>query len=99
MEHTSPLLATQQGELVVVIASKAGALKHPAWYHNVKAEPEVEVTIGGRRVPMRAEVAEGSERDRLWTMACDSYTGFATYQQRAGERVIRVVALRPRGTA
>jgi deazaflavin-dependent oxidoreductase (nitroreductase family) len=95
-ERTSPLLATKQGDLVVVIASKAGAVKHPAWYHNVKAQPEVEVTIGGARVPMRAEVAEGAERDRLWAMACDNYTGFAIYQERAGERVIPVVALRPR---
>jgi deazaflavin-dependent oxidoreductase (nitroreductase family) len=96
VERTSPLLATKQGDLVVVIASKAGALQHPAWYHNIKAEPEVEVTIGGRRVPMAAEIAQGSERDRLWAMACDNYTGFETYQERAGERVIPVVALRPR---
>jgi deazaflavin-dependent oxidoreductase (nitroreductase family) len=95
-ERTSPLLATKQGDLVVVIASKAGALKHPAWYHNVKADPEVEVTIGGRRVPMCAEIAQGGERDRLWAMACDNYTGYEIYQQRAGERVIPVVALRPR---
>jgi deazaflavin-dependent oxidoreductase (nitroreductase family) len=95
VERTSPLLATKQGDLVVVIASKAGAVKHPAWYHNVKAQPEVEVTIGGRRVSMRAEIAQGSERDRLWAMACDNYTGYETYQERAGERVIPVVALTP----
>ncbi|HEV7492334.1 nitroreductase/quinone reductase family protein [Baekduia sp.] len=96
VERTAPLLATKQGELVVVIASKAGAVKHPGWYHNVKAGPEVEVTLGGRRVPMRAEIAEGAERDRLWAMACDNYVGYETYQRRAGERVIPVVALRPR---
>ena len=99
VERTAPLLATKQGEIVVVIASKAGALKHPAWYHNVRAEPEVEVTIGGRRVPMRAEIAHGAERDRLWAMACDNYNGYAIYQERAGERVIPVVALRPRAGA
>jgi deazaflavin-dependent oxidoreductase (nitroreductase family) len=96
VERTAPLLATKQGDLVVLIASKAGALKHPAWYHNVVAHPEAEVTIGGRRVPMRAEIADGSERDRLWAMACDNYTGYAIYQERAGARVIPVVALRPR---
>src|ERR1044071_4647001 len=74
MERTSPLLATKQGDLVVVIASKAGAVKHPAWYHNVKAEPEVEVTIGGGRVPMRAEIAQGDDprpalRHRIQEMA------------------------------
>src|SRR5215218_9982325 len=43
VERTVPLLATKQGDLVVLIASKAGAVKHPAWFHNVKANPEVEV--------------------------------------------------------
>jgi deazaflavin-dependent oxidoreductase (nitroreductase family) len=94
--RTSPLLATKQGELIVVIASKAGAVKHPAWFHNLKAQPDVEVTVEGRRVPMRAEIAEGAERERLWTMACDNYSGFSIYQTRAGARTIPVVALRPR---
>jgi deazaflavin-dependent oxidoreductase (nitroreductase family) len=96
VERTTPLLATKHGELIVLIASKAGAAKHPAWFHNVKANPDVAVTIGGKRRPMRAEVAEGRERERLWAMACDNYRGFATYQRRAGDRVIPVVALRPR---
>ena len=55
VERTAPLLATKHGDLVVLIASKAGALKHPAWYHNVKAAPEVEVTIGGRRADARSD--------------------------------------------
>jgi deazaflavin-dependent oxidoreductase (nitroreductase family) len=96
VERTTPLLATKQGELVVLIASKAGAAKHPAWFHNVKANPDVDVTIGGQRRTMRAEVVEGEERERLWSMACDNYSGFATYQRRAGDRVIPVVALHPR---
>lgn len=96
IERTTPLLATKQGDLVVLIASKAGAVKHPAWFHNVRANPDVEVTIEGRRRPMRATIAEGAERERLWAMACDNYSGYATYQRRAGDRVIPVVALRPR---
>jgi deazaflavin-dependent oxidoreductase (nitroreductase family) len=96
VERTTPLLATKQGDLVVLIASKAGASTHPAWLHNVKAHPDVEVTMDGRRHPMRARVVEGEERERLWAMACDHYTGYATYQERAGERIIPVVALEPR---
>jgi deazaflavin-dependent oxidoreductase (nitroreductase family) len=96
-ERTVPLLATQTGDTVLLVASKAGAAKHPAWYHNVRANPDVEVTIDGQRRPMRADIAaEGEERDRLWRIACDNYTGYATYQRRAGSRVIPVVALRPR---
>jgi deazaflavin-dependent oxidoreductase (nitroreductase family) len=96
IERLTPLLATQKGDLLVVVASKAGAVKHPAWFHNVKANPDVEVTMGGRRRPMRAHIAEGDEREALWAMACDNYSGYATYQRRAGARLIPVVALRPR---
>jgi len=96
IERTVPLLATKTGDAVLVVASKAGAPKHPAWYHNVRANPDVEVTIDGRRRPMRAEIAaDGEERDRLWRIVCDNYNGYATYQRRPGDRVIPVAALRP----
>jgi deazaflavin-dependent oxidoreductase (nitroreductase family) len=85
IERTIPLLATKRGETIVLIASKAGAEQHP----------DVEVTMDGRRRPMRARVVEGEERDRLWAMACDNYSGYATYQRRAGDRVIPVVVLEP----
>jgi deazaflavin-dependent oxidoreductase (nitroreductase family) len=97
VERTVPLLATKQDDLVVLIASKAGAVKHPAWFHNVRANPDVEVTLRGQeRVPMRAEIAEGDERERLWAMAVDNYSGYERYRTRAGDRTIPVVALRPR---
>jgi deazaflavin-dependent oxidoreductase (nitroreductase family) len=96
VERTVPLLATKRGETVVVVASKAGATRHPAWYFNVLANPDVELTLDGRRQPMQARIAEGDERDRLWAMVCDNYSGYATYQRRAGARVIPVVALAPR---
>ena len=55
------------------------------------------MSVQGRdRVPMRATVAEGAERDRLWAMAVDNYSGYSRYQTRAGDRTIPVVALRPR---
>jgi deazaflavin-dependent oxidoreductase (nitroreductase family) len=96
VERTSPLLATKHGDAIVLVASKAGATSHPGWFHNLRTDPEVEVTIEGRRVPMRAGVAQGEERERLWAIACDNYSGFATYQRRAGDRVIPVVTLHPR---
>src|SRR4051794_26930418 len=82
IERSIPLLATKRGEVIVLIASKAGATSHPAWYHNVKANPDVEVTLAGRRRPMRARIAQGEERERLWQMAVDHYSGYATYEQR-----------------
>jgi hypothetical protein len=56
----------------------------------------VEVTLRGARVLMRATIAEGEERDRLWALAIDNYSGYTRYQQRAAGRTIPVVALRPR---
>ena len=96
VERATPLLATKKGDLVVLIASKAGAPRHPAWFHNVRANPDVELTIDGARRPMHARVAEGAERERLWAMACDHYSGYATYQRRAGDRLIPVIAVKPR---
>jgi deazaflavin-dependent oxidoreductase (nitroreductase family) len=97
VERTVPLLATKTDETILLVASKAGAVKHPAWYHNVRANPDVAVTIEGQRRPMRAQIAaEGEERDRLWRIVCDNYSGYATYQRRTGGRVIPVVSLRPR---
>jgi deazaflavin-dependent oxidoreductase (nitroreductase family) len=96
VERTVPLFATKTGETILLVASKAGAVQHPAWFFNVRANPDVEVTIDGRRRSMRAHVAEGEERDRLWSVVCDNYSGYATYQRRAGGRVIPVVVLTPR---
>ena len=99
IERTIPLLATKTGDTILVVASKAGATRHPAWLHNVRANPDVAVTMEGRRRPMRATIAAGAERDRLWATVCDNYTGYATYQRRAGARVIPVVELAPRRDA
>jgi deazaflavin-dependent oxidoreductase (nitroreductase family) len=96
VERTVPLLATKHDDLIVLIASKAGALKHPAWYFNVKANPDVAVTLRAERVPMQATIAEGEERERLWAMAVDNYSGYERYRTRAGGRTIPVVALLPR---
>jgi len=96
VERTTPLLATKSDDLVLVVASKAGARRHPAWFHNIRANRDVEVTMDGRRRPMRARVAEGEERERLWAMACDNYSGYGAYQRRAGDRLIPVIVLQPR---
>jgi deazaflavin-dependent oxidoreductase (nitroreductase family) len=91
----TPLVYVTDGDRIVVIASKAGAKKHPAWYHNLKANPEVQVWAKGRSGRYRAREAEGEERDRLWALAADYYSGFDTYQSRAGGRKIPVMVLEP----
>lgn len=92
--RTTPLLYTRHGDGFVVVASKAGAEHHPAWYHNIRAHPDdVAIEIGGRRIPVHARVVEGAERAELWQRVNDNYDGYETYQGRAGSRVIPVVLL------
>jgi deazaflavin-dependent oxidoreductase (nitroreductase family) len=91
-----PLVYLPIGEKVVLVASKAGAVKNPAWYHNLKANPEV-TFLGqkGKREYVCHE-AEGAERDDLWVDVNDLYAGYETYQGRAGERRIPVMVLEPK---
>lgn len=90
-----PLLSTPVGNLFVLIASKAGAPAHPAWYLNLKANPDCTLTVGGRVVRCVAREAEGEERERLWRAAVENYAGYADYQLRT-ERRIPVMVLTPR---
>lgn len=96
VERTSPVLATQAGEELLIVASRAGDSRHPGWFHNLRAEPDIEVTVRGRRMPMRARVLEGEERENAWAIACDNYSGYATYQRRVPGRPIPVVSLERR---
>jgi deazaflavin-dependent oxidoreductase (nitroreductase family) len=96
-ERTTPLLFMRVGEDVVLIASRGGDSRNPAWYHNLKANPEVSFTALGEERRYRAREAEGAERARLWEKVCtERYTGYATYQERAGSRRIPVMVLEPR---
>lgn len=94
--RVTPLLYTPRGDDLVLVASKAGAEHHPAWYHNLRAHPGVEVEIDGERRPVRAREAEGAEREQLWHLVNDNYAGYAVYQRRAGARRIPVIVLEPR---
>jgi deazaflavin-dependent oxidoreductase (nitroreductase family) len=95
-ERTTPLLYTPHGDGFIVVASKAGAAHHPAWYHNIRAHPDaVEIELRGRRRPVTPHIAEGARRDELWRVVNENYNGYETYQGRAGERLIPVVLLEP----
>jgi deazaflavin-dependent oxidoreductase (nitroreductase family) len=95
-KRTSPLLYFADGESVVVVASKGGFPKHPAWYHNLMANPETTVQIGRERRPVHARVATPEERERLWPEAVRMYHGYADYQVRSKGREIPLVILEPR---
>jgi deazaflavin-dependent oxidoreductase (nitroreductase family) len=89
---TSPL---QEGDSLVVVASRGGDDQHPAWFLNLRDEPKVEVALkGGPRQPMLARVATAEERARMWPLIAEKYTNYAGYQKRT-EREIPLVLLEP----
>jgi deazaflavin-dependent oxidoreductase (nitroreductase family) len=88
----TPLLYAEDGDRLVVVASKAGSPKHPAWYHNVRANPTVDILAPrGRSGRYVGHEAQGEERARLWEEVNDLYAGYDVYQGRAGTRRIPVV--------
>jgi deazaflavin-dependent oxidoreductase (nitroreductase family) len=94
--RTTPLLYTPHGDAFVVVASKAGARHHPAWFHNLRAHPQdIAVEVAGARVPVRARVVDGAERGQLWERVNDNYNGYDVYQTRAAGRTIPVIVLEP----
>ena len=85
--RTTPLVYTTDGERLVIIASKGGAPNNPAWYHNLTANPEATVELGTERFQVRAEVAQGDERDRLFEAQAAQMPNFAEYQQKTSRRI------------
>ena len=76
------------------IASKGGIDRHPAWYHNLKANPETTAWWKGEKRRCGPERREREERDRLWRMMADAYPDYEDYQRRT-DRQIPVVVLEP----
>jgi len=83
------------GDDLIVMASNYGRERHPGWFYNVKANPDVEVRAAGRRGRYRARVAEGEDRERLWGLAKQLTKAYADYEKRASDRTIQVVRLTP----
>lgn len=94
-ERTVPVLGVQDGEKWVVVASNWGRDRHPAWYYNLTANPEVELTYRGETGQYVAREVTGEEREDYWTRVGEVNPGLETYQERAGERSIPVMVLRP----
>lgn len=93
----TPLMRVTDGaDGYVIVASLGGAPKHPVWYYNLLANPDVTLRDGARVLEMRASlVEEPEERARLWALAVAAYPDYAAYQERT-TRVIPVFHLRPR---
>jgi F420H(2)-dependent quinone reductase len=93
--RTTPLVYARDGKNVVLIASKGGYPKNPAWFHNLQANPDTTIQIGPQRQQVHARVADAKERKRLWPVVVDVYGGYDDYQRRT-EREIPLVILEPR---
>ncbi|MEV1010068.1 nitroreductase/quinone reductase family protein [Streptomyces sp. NPDC049881] len=91
--RTTPLMHLWLGGRLYVIASAAGAARHPAWFHNLLAHPAVEVELGAERFPATAVVPRGRERDALFAEAVRTRPFLADHQART-DRAIPVVELR-----
>jgi deazaflavin-dependent oxidoreductase (nitroreductase family) len=93
--RTVALVYFTHGDEVILTASSFGRAKHPAWYLNATANPEVELSVGGRWGRYLVRETQGAERDRLFELSKRLYAGYGLYEQRATERTIPVLALRP----
>jgi len=89
-----PLFYGTDRDKYFVVASKGGAPKHPGWYRNLLANPEVEVQVGTKKLKARARTATGEERARLWKKAVEFWPPYADYALKT-EREIPVVVLDP----
>jgi deazaflavin-dependent oxidoreductase (nitroreductase family) len=87
-----PLMYRQEGDDLVIFASKAGAPTHPDWLHNLRAYPEASVEVGTDTKKVVAREAQGEERERIWEAHKEQYPGFAEYEAKT-DRVIPVVIL------
>jgi deazaflavin-dependent oxidoreductase (nitroreductase family) len=89
---TAPVI---DGDRIMLVASKGGDDRDPDWYRNLVADPDIELTIGGRRRPMRARRASPEEKAELWPRVVAAYGGYGGYQGRT-ERDIPLVICEPR---
>ena len=91
----TPLMRAKDGDNYILVGSKGGAPEHPAWVHNLRAHPDVEIRDRDVVTKMRArEVQAGPERDRLWALAAQAYPPYDEYQTKT-ERIIPVFVAEP----
>lgn len=94
-QRTVPVLGLPTEGGVAVIASNFGQRRHPAWYYNLRSNPEGEVAVDGTRRRFRAVEAEGERRERIWDQGLGVYPGWSQYERRASHRRIAVFVLEP----
>ena len=89
--HTTPMTYVIAGDRVLVIASNAGAVRHPDWYRNLVANPDVTVELPDETFQTRAVVAEGEEYDRLWAQIVAQMPFFTDHQAKISRKIPVVI--------
>jgi F420H(2)-dependent quinone reductase len=95
-KRTSPLMYHEDGEAIVVAATKGGQPTNPAWFYNLEANPDTTIQIGSAIREVHARVAADEERDRLWQKFVAAYPGYEFFRSNAKGRKIPIVILDPR---
>lgn len=90
-ERVTPVAYQALAEGWAVFATHAGAPKHPAWFHNVVAHPETTIEIGTETIPVRARVAAGEERERIWARQKAFYPRFVRYEAQTSREIPVVI--------
>jgi deazaflavin-dependent oxidoreductase (nitroreductase family) len=90
-ERTTPLIHRTDDGHWVVVASKGGAPDHPSWFKNLQANPQATIQVKGEVIPVRASVAEGEERERLWRLMTEDWPAYDDYQRRTDREIPVVV--------
>jgi deazaflavin-dependent oxidoreductase (nitroreductase family) len=92
--RVNPLAYLADDGRYVIFASKGGAPEHPAWYRNLKAQPDVQIEVGTDTIDVHAVEADGEQRDRLFRAQAERLPQFGEYEQKT-DRVIPVIVLKP----
>ncbi len=93
-QRETPLVYTRDGDDIVIVASMGGAPSHPAWYHNIVADPRVTIEVDGSRIEADARIADPDERRRLYDQHAELHQSFTGYEAKTGGRVIPVIVLK-----
>jgi len=97
VERVSPVLAIPDDGGWLVIASAAGSPSHPAWYFNLRANPDASIEVGTETVLVSGADVDPAEYETHWAKFTDRSPGFDEYKSRAGGRVLPIVRLTVRG--
>lgn len=95
--RTIPVAGIPDGEKIILVPSSFGSLTYPAWYHNLRAHPEVRLRLNGQTQEYVAHIASQEERQNYWQLAVYYYPGYQSYEKRGAGREIPIFVLEPVG--